>query len=582
MRRFKIDGKYYLVCLVIGGIFGMQIYSSKMEKTFTPVGYDRFIGASTNGEIIEVHVNSDGRGLKYSTKTASYSTIAPSDVSNVVDSLAKKGVTVTADAPRVVNNHSILTTILISIIPVLVLVFFLYKFGNKGQVAQRKFIGISPSVNVIRFSDVVMNDAEFDEVMDVVDYLRNSTKYVAAGAKFPKGILLSGPPGTGKTLLAKAIAGEVGTTIFAVSGSEFVDTYVGVGAKRVRDLFEEARASAPSMIFIDEIDAVGSARGSNSHSERDQTLNQLLVEMDGFSPNSGVLILAATNRVDMLDAALTRPGRFDRAINFSLPDLDGRNRILNLAAKGVKVSNAVNFLDIAKGTTGFSGAELGKLITEAAFSSVRNGNGVVTEVELNYAKDKVSMGATRALTMSDAERTNTAFHEAGHAMIGYLSPEHDKLCKVSIVPRANALGVTQFQPDAEVFSHSKLKLIGVIKTLLAGRAAEEVMFGENSVTTGASSDLERATALAKSMVTKWGFGDIGLVTESSRTPLSAEFNRVVDENVKSMLASLYKEVVDTLNERKDELVAIKKLLIERETISISDVESIMSTNGDKA
>jgi cell division protease FtsH len=440
------------------------------------------------------------------------------------------------------------------------------------------------------FSDVAGVDEAKEDVAELVEFLSDPTKFQRLGGRIPKGVLMVGPPGTGKTLLAKAIAGEAKVPFFSISGSDFVEMFVGVGASRVRDMFEQAKKQAPCIIFIDEIDAVGRHRGGGyggGNDEREQTLNQLLVEMDGFEGNEGVIVIAATNRPDVLDKALLRPGRFDRQVYVSLPDIRGREQILKVHSRKVPLDDAINLGILARGTPGFSGADLANLVNEAALFSARANRRVVTMEEFEKARDKIMMGAERrSMVMSDKEKTNTAYHEAGHAIIGRLVPEHDPVHKVTIIPRGRALGVTQYLPEEDRYSMNRTQLFSQLCSLFGGRIAEELIGGFDGVTTGASNDIERATQMARNMVTKWGLnekmGPILYGEDDSQAPgggnthYSEDTSREIDQEVKIILNEAYERATELLQENRDILEAMKDALMEYETIDADQVDDLMS------
>ena len=440
------------------------------------------------------------------------------------------------------------------------------------------------------FADVAGVDEAKEDVGELVEFLSDPSKFQSVGGRIPRGVLLSGPPGTGKTLLAKAIAGEAKVPFFSISGSDFVEMFVGVGASRVRDMFDQAKKQAPCIIFIDEIDAVGRARGGGwggGNDEREQTLNQLLVEMDGFEGNEGVIVIAASNRPDVLDSALMRPGRFDRQIYVGLPDIRGREQILKVHVRKVPLDEKVDLHVIARGTPGFSGADLANLVNEAALFAARADKRLVTTEEFEKARDKIMMGAERrSLVMSEEEKINTAYHEAGHAIIGRLVPEHDPIHKVSIIPRGRALGVTQFLPEEDQYSMSKRKLTSQLCSLYGGRIAEELINGPDGVTTGASNDIERASMLARSMVTRWGLtekmGPILYGDEESAFPgqgsknFSGATSQKIDEEVRRIIDESYSRAETLLKENIDILHAMKDALIEFETIDAEQVDDLMA------
>jgi cell division protease FtsH len=444
------------------------------------------------------------------------------------------------------------------------------------------------------FSDVAGVDEAKEEVGELVEFLRDPGKFQKLGGKIPRGVLMVGSPGTGKTLLAKAIAGEAKVPFFSISGSDFVEMFVGVGASRVRDMFEQAKKQSPCIIFIDEIDAVGRSRGAGlggGHDEREQTLNQLLVEMDGFEENDGVIVIAATNRPDVLDAALLRPGRFDRQVTVSLPDVRGREQILKVHMRNVSVADDVNPSIIARGTPGFSGADLANLVNEAALLSARANQRLVSMEWFDKAKDKIMMGAERKnMVMSDFEKSNTAYHEAGHAIVGRLVPEHDPVYKVSIIPRGRALGVTMFLPTQDRYSLSKRHIESQICSLYGGRIAEEMTLGFDGVTTGASNDIQRATELARNMITKWGLseklgplayseeeGEVFLGKSMSQAKnISGETAHAIDVEVRAITDDCYRRAKVILEENRDKLEVMAKALIQYETIDIKQIDEIMN------
>lgn len=440
------------------------------------------------------------------------------------------------------------------------------------------------------FTDVAGVDEAKEDVKELVDFLKDPNKFQRLGGHIPKGVLMVGPPGTGKTLLAKAIAGEAKVPFFSISGSDFVEMFVGVGASRVRDMFEQAKKAAPCIIFIDEIDAVGRHRGGGwggGHDEREQTLNQMLVEMDGFEGNEGVIVIAATNRPDVLDKALLRPGRFDRQVFVGLPDIRGREQVLKVHVRKVPLDEKIDLSVIARGTPGFSGADLANLVNEAALFAARGNRRLVTMEEFEKARDKIMMGAERrSLVMSQEEKINTAFHEAGHAIVGRLMPEHDPVHKVTIIPRGRALGVTQFLPEEDKYSISRRQIISQICTLFGGRIAEEMILGSEGVTTGASNDIERATQLARNMVTRWGLSEkLGPVLygeDESQQPgggnkqYSSATSQDIDKEVRTIIDSCYQAAEKILEENADILHAMKDALMEYETLDSEQVDDLMA------
>ena len=447
------------------------------------------------------------------------------------------------------------------------------------------------------FADVAGCDEAKEEVKELVDFLRDPGKFQKLGGRIPRGVLMVGQPGTGKTLLAKAIAGEAKVPFFSISGSDFVEMFVGVGASRVRDMFEQAKKQSPCIIFIDEIDAVGRHRGAGlggGHDEREQTLNQLLVEMDGFDGNDGVIVIAATNRPDVLDPALLRPGRFDRQVVVGLPDLRGREQILKVHMRKVPIHDDVNASVIARGTPGFSGADLANLVNEAALFAARANERLVSMEQFELAKDKIMMGAERkSMVMSEDEKLNTAYHEAGHAIVGRLVPEHDPVYKVSIIPRGRALGVTMFLPEEDRYSHSKRHINSQICSLFGGRIAEEMINGSDGVTTGASNDIQRATEIARNMVTKWGLSDkmgplmydeaqeevfLGKSAGGTGSHVSPKTRNDIDEEVRRIIDDCYATAQQLLEDSRDKLDSMAEALMKYETIDALQIDDIMAGN----
>ena len=507
-------------------------------------------------------------------------------------------------APR--EEQSIWVQLLVASFPILIIIAIFMLFmrqmqggggGRGGPMAFGKSKARLLSEDQIKttFADVAGVDEAKEDVQELVEFLRDPGKFQRLGGRIPRGILMVGQPGTGKTLLAKAIAGEAKVPFFSISGSDFVEMFVGVGASRVRDMFEQAKKQSPCIIFIDEIDAVGRHRGAGlggGHDEREQTLNQLLVEMDGFEPNDGIIVIAATNRPDVLDPALLRPGRFDRQVVVGLPDIRGREQILKVHMRKVPLAEDVDASIIARGTPGFSGADLANLVNEAALFAARSGKRLVEMEEFEKAKDKIMMGAERkSMVMSDKEKRNTAYHEAGHAIVGRLMPDHDPVYKVSIIPRGRALGVTMFLPEEDRYSLTKQGIISQICSLFGGRIAEEMILGADNVTTGASNDIERATGLARSMVTKWGLSDkmgplmydeddgevfLGMSAGVKPKPHSPATARDIDEEVRRIIDESYALAKQLLQENRDKLDMMAEALIEYETLSSDQIDDIMA------
>ena len=504
------------------------------------------------------------------------------------------------------ERQSIWTQLLIASFPILIIIaifmFFMRQMqgggGGRGgpmSFGKSKARLLSEDQVKTTFADVAGCDEAKEEVTELVEFLRDPGKFQRLGGRIPRGVLMVGSPGTGKTLLAKAVAGEAKVPFFTISGSDFVEMFVGVGASRVRDMFEQAKKHAPCIIFIDEIDAVGRHRGAGlggGHDEREQTLNQLLVEMDGFEMNDGIIVIAATNRPDVLDPALLRPGRFDRQVVVGLPDIRGREQILKVHMRKVPLGDSVEPALIARGTPGFSGADLANLVNEASLFAARAGKRIVEMKEFELAKDKIMMGAERkSMVMSEKEKLNTAYHEAGHAIVGRVVPEHDPVYKVSIIPRGRALGVTMFLPEEDRYSLSKRALISQICSLFGGRIAEEMTLGFEGVTTGASNDIQRATQLARNMVTKWGLSEklgplmyaeeegevfLGRSAGSQHANVSGETARMIDEEVRSIIDHCYGTAKQILADNRDKLDVMAEALMKYETIDAAQIDDIMA------
>ncbi len=521
----------------------------------------------------------------------------------LIDELLEYGVAVDAVEPE---QQSIWTQLLVASFPILIIIALFFFFmrqmqgggaGGKGgpmSFGKSKAKLLGEDQIKVTFSDVAGVDEAKEDVQELVEFLREPDKFQRLGGRIPRGVLMVGQPGTGKTLLAKAIAGEAKVPFFSISGSDFVEMFVGVGASRVRDMFDQAKKQPPCIIFIDEIDAVGRHRGAGlggGHDEREQTLNQLLVEMDGFEGNDGVIVMAATNRPDVLDPALLRPGRFDRQVVVGLPDIRGREQILKVHMRKVPIDDRVKASVIARGTPGFSGADLANLVNEAALFAARASRRLVTMEEFEKAKDKIMMGAERkSMVMSDKERLNTAYHEAGHAIVGRLMPEHDPVYKVSIIPRGRALGVTMFLPEEDRYSLSKQHILSQICSLYGGRIAEEMTLGKEGVTTGASNDIQRATEMARNMVTKWGLSDelgpllyseddgevfLGRSAASQAKTVSGETAIAIDKEVRKIIDECYSKAEQILEDNRNLLELMKSALIQYETIDSDQIDDIM-------
>ena len=596
-EMFKNILMWVVIAIVLMSVFNnfapQQGASKHME-------YSAFIQEVNSGQIGEVNIQGRMiRGVKSSGER--FTTYNPGDPGLIGD-LFNNSVRVDVNPPE---QQSLLVQVFISWFPMLLLigvwVFFMRQMGGGGaggkgpmSFGKSKARLLSEDQIKVTFADVAGVEEAKDEVSELVEFLRDPGKFQKLGGKIPRGVLMVGSPGTGKTLLAKAIAGEAKVPFFTISGSDFVEMFVGVGASRVRDMFEQAKKQSPCIIFIDEIDAVGRHRGAGvggGNDEREQTLNQLLVEMDGFEGNDGVIVIAATNRPDVLDPALLRPGRFDRQVTVPLPDVRGRDQIIRVHMRKVPISDDVKPKVLARGTPGFSGAELANLVNEAALFAARANKKLVDMLDFEKAKDKIMMGAERkSMVMNDDEKKLTAYHEAGHAIVGLTVPDHDPVYKVSIIPRGRALGVTMFLPEEDRYSYSKRRLESQICSLFGGRIAEELIFGAEYVTTGASNDIQRSTEIARSMVTKWGFSEklgplvyadeesevfMGRSTSQNKG-VSDETTHSIDEEVRKIVDTSYTESTKILTEKMDILHSMADALIKYETIDRGQIDNIMS------
>ena len=585
---------------VVVAVIMMTAYQSfNSSSVENSTDYTTFVYDVSNGQVTEARFDANEITV---TKTdgSKYSTVMPPlEDKKLLDDLLSKKVKVEGTP---FEKRGFLSQILISWFPMLFLVgvwvFFMRQMQGGGGKAMSFGKSRAKMLNQdqikVTFADVAGCDEAKEEVGEIVDFLRDPNKFQNLGGKIPKGILMVGPPGTGKTLLARAIAGEAKVPFFTISGSDFVEMFVGVGASRVRDMFEQAKKNAPCLIFIDEIDAVGRQRGAGlggGHDEREQTLNQMLVEMDGFSGNDGVIVIAATNRPDVLDPALTRPGRFDRQVVVGLPDVKGREQILKVHMRKVPVAQDVDAMTLARGTPGYSGADLANLVNEAALFAARVNKRMVTMLEFEKAKDKINMGPERrTMIMTDKQKESTAYHEAGHAIVGYLVPEHDPVHKVTIIPRGRALGVTFFLPEGDQISISQKQLESKLSTLYAGRLAEDLIYGEENISTGASNDIKVATNIARNMVTQWGFSDkLGpiLYTEdegevflgrsmAKAKHMSDETAHSIDEEVRAIVSRNYARARQILTDNMDILHAMKDALVKYETIEEEQIKQLMN------
>ncbi len=596
-------GKNLLLWLIIAAVLLMVFNKFNVTQGPEEVTYSDFLEMVTQNQVRNVDI--EGlviRGERFDGER--FEAIQPQVVDKaLIDEMVEHNVDFRGARPE---TQSIWTQLLVASFPILVIIavfmFFMRQMqggaGGKGGPlsfgkSKAKLLGEDQIKTT--FADVAGVDEAKEDVQELVEFLQDPSKFQKLGGRIPRGILMVGQPGTGKTLLAKAIAGEAKVPFFSISGSDFVEMFVGVGASRVRDMFEQAKKQSPCIIFIDEIDAVGRHRGAGlggGHDEREQTLNQLLVEMDGFDGNDGIIVIAATNRPDVLDPALLRPGRFDRQVVVGLPDIRGREQILKVHMRKVPLGDDVEPALIARGTPGFSGADLANLVNEAALFAARQNSRTVGMEQFEQAKDKIMMGAERkSMVMSDKEKRNTAYHESGHCIVGYLVPEHDPTYKVTIIPRGRALGVTMYLPEEDRYSMSKRMITSQICSLFGGRIAEELTLGPDGITTGASNDIERATKMARAMVTKWGLSDklgplmydeeheevfLGKTAGSAHSQVSDETAKQIDAEVRDIIDGCYKTAKKILEENRDKLDAMTEALLEYETIDAAQIEDIMS------
>ncbi|HIO05045.1 MAG TPA: ATP-dependent metallopeptidase FtsH/Yme1/Tma family protein [Gammaproteobacteria bacterium] len=592
---------WLFVAVTMFTVFSNFSSDSKQEV----ISYSEFLAQVESDQVLSVEFQNDNYTINGKTVNGkNFETVKPpflqDDLSEI---LRDHRVSVIGEKPE---QQSILKQLLVASFPILIIlavfIFFMRQMqgGISGKSGPMSF-GRSKAKLLeggkvkTNFTDVAGIEEAKEEVQEIVDFLQDPSKFQKLGGKIPTGILMVGSPGTGKTLLSRAIAGEAQVPFFTISGSDFVEMFVGVGASRVRDMFEQAKKHAPCIVFIDEIDAVGRHRGAGlggGHDEREQTLNQLLVEMDGFEQNEGIIIIAATNRPDVLDPALLRPGRFDRQIIVPLPDIRGREQILKVHMKKVPLGEDVDPSLIARGTPGFSGADLANLVNEAALYAARSGKKLVGMEQMDFAKDKVMMGTERrSMVISEEDKLKTAYHEAGHAIVGRLLEEHDPVYKVTVIPRGRALGVTVFLPEEDKYSHSRQSLLDRICGLYGGRIAEEIVYGEKGITTGASNDIERATELARNMITKWGlskelgpirYGDetdepfLGRSVGSAKQDISDETASKIDKEAKSIISDCYMRATDILKENIDNLHLMAQSLVEYETLDAEQIDDIMA------
>lgn len=589
---------WLIIAVILISVFNnLEPKQSNAER----LTYSEFLKQVQSGNVNAVNIqNQSISGQMQNDKQ--FVTYMPLDDPYLLPELIKKNVNVKGESPQ---QEGLLMRLFVNWFPMFLLiaiwVFVMRQMGGGGKGGALSF-GRSRARLLgedqvkITFADVAGVEEAKEEVQELVEFLKDPGKFQKLGGKIPRGVLLVGPPGTGKTLLARAVAGEAKVPFFTISGSDFVEMFVGVGASRVRDMFEQAKKQAPCIIFIDEIDAVGRHRGAGlggGHDEREQTLNQLLVEMDGFEGNEGVIVVAATNRPDVLDPALLRPGRFDRQVVVGLPDIRGRDQILRVHMRKIPVGENIDPMVIARGTPGFSGADLANLVNEAALFAARANKATVEMKDLERAKDKVMMGAERrSMVMSEKERKLTAYHESGHAIVGRSLPEHDPVYKVTIIPRGRALGVTMFLPEEDRYSYTKLRLECQIASLFGGRIAETLIFGPDQVTTGASNDIQRATEIARNMVTKWGLSEkLGPLVYSQEdrevflghsiakgNDLSDDTAQLIDEEVRAVIDRGYQHAEKILKENMEKLHVMAEALMKYETIDTDQIDDIMAGN----
>jgi len=596
-------GKNLLLWLIIAAVLLTVFQNFNVRPTTEEIAYSDFLELVNQNQVKSVEI--DGltiNGERYDGQR--FETVQPQITdSALIGDMLDHNVDFKGNRPE---QQSIWTQLLVASFPILVIIavfmFFMRQMqsgsGSRGGPltfgkSKAKLLGEDQIKTT--FADVAGVDEAKEDVQELVDFLQDPSKFQKLGGRIPRGILMVGQPGTGKTLLAKAIAGEAKVPFFSISGSDFVEMFVGVGASRVRDMFDQAKKQTPCIIFIDEIDAVGRHRGAGlggGHDEREQTLNQLLVEMDGFDGNEGIIVIASTNRPDVLDPALLRPGRFDRQVVVPLPDIRGREQILKVHMRKVPLAADVDAAVIARGTPGFSGADLANLVNEAALFAARQDKRTVSMTQFEQAKDKIMMGAERkSMVMSEKEKKNTAYHEAGHCIVGYLVPEHDPSYKVSIIPRGRALGVTMFLPEEDRYSMSKRSIHSQICSLFGGRIAEEMTLGPDGITTGASNDIERATKMARAMVTKWGLSEqmgplmydqeteevfLGMSAGAPQSHVSDETAKQIDDEIRAIVDDCYTTAQRLLEENRDKLDTMAEALLEYETIDRQQIDDIMA------
>ncbi|HEX8399878.1 MAG TPA: ATP-dependent zinc metalloprotease FtsH [Pyrinomonadaceae bacterium] len=590
---------FWLVIIASVVIF-YQLIQRTNGGTTKPLSFDQTITKIENGEIAKLNQGQSRLNLEDKGGNKFYTTIEATNDSlktQILNLARSKNVTTEIEE----GTNSLFWSIALGWLPILLFIgFWIFMFrqmqagGNKAlSFGKSRAKLLNNQQKRVTFKDVAGVEEAKDELQEIIEFLKDPQKFQKLGGRIPKGVLMMGPPGTGKTLLARAVAGEANVPFFSISGSDFVEMFVGVGASRVRDLFEQGKKNAPCIIFIDEIDAVGRHRGAGlggGHDEREQTLNQLLVEMDGFESNDGVILMASTNRPDVLDPALLRPGRFDRRVVVSRPDVRGREGILKVHTRKIPLDDNVDISVIARGTPGFTGADLANLVNEAALNAARLNKKVVSQIDFELSKDKVLMGAERrSMVLSDAEKRLTAYHEAGHTLVGLKVPSADPVHKVTIIPRGMALGVTMQLPEGDRHSYTKEYLMGQIAILMGGRIAEEIFFGADNVTTGASNDIERATALARSMVTEYGMSDLGPLTFGKKEEqiflgreiaqhrdFSEDTAIRIDQEVKKIISSQYERAMSIIKEHYDAMVRLSEILLERESLDGVQIRRVVA------
>ena len=595
MNNFKNLGLWLVIIFLVIALFNL-FGQPGGQGSSRELAYSDFIDRVDDGEVRDVKIAGE-RVTGHLTSGETFFTYAPEDSSGMMEKLDDSGARVLVDP----QERSALVSFLVSWLPFILIIavwiFFMRQMqgGGKGAMSfgKSKAKLLTEKQGRVTFDDVAGIDEAKEELQEIVEFLRDPQKYSRLGGKIPKGALLVGPPGTGKTLLARAIAGEAAVPFFTISGSDFVEMFVGVGASRVRDMFEQAKKNAPCIVFIDEIDAVGRHRGAGyggGNDEREQTLNQLLVEMDGFEANEGVILIAATNRPDVLDPALLRPGRFDRQVTVNNPDINGRNKILEVHARKVPLAPGVDLKRIARSTPGFSGADLANLVNEAALTAARLGKRLVTMDDFEFAKDKVMMGAERrSMVMTEDEKATTAYHEAGHALVAMNVPQHDPVYKATIIPRGRALGLVMSVPERDTYSVSKTKYTSKIAMAMAGKAAEIIKFGEDNVSSGPVSDIQQVSKIARAMVTQFGMSDkIGNVNYSTEQEsflgsyqgggmqISGDTQAVIEEEVKRLIDEGYQTAYRILTEKNVEFERLAQGLIEYETLTGDEIKKVIA------